>query len=62
LALSGVTVSAKESIPKDAVVVKGVVKEMKSSAFVTGVSVVLKGKTIGTVTTSMVTCYYCFRR
>jgi TonB-linked SusC/RagA family outer membrane protein len=50
LALSGVTVSAKESIPKDAVVVKGVVKEMKSSALLPGVTVVLKGKTIGTVT------------
>jgi len=48
--LTGVNAFAKESIPKDAVLVKGIVKEMKTSSPMPGLTVVVKGKTIGTVT------------
>ncbi len=48
--LTGVTASANGNAQKDAVTVKGNVKEMKSSTSLPGVTIVVKGKTIGTVT------------
>lgn len=48
--MSGVTLYANESISQQEKLVKGTVKEMKSSNPLPGVTVVIKGKTVGTVT------------